>query len=117
MDLDINHDELKIRLNKNLVQKQNLSQVEVDYIKNLHIKSYEICKEIKKTDDTSKLKQLASEWEENQFLLQIAWGFNPDRNYHKFWELPKCDCPSMDNDDKYPYGNYYKSGGCLLHGC
>lgn len=48
--------------------------------------------------------------------LQEAWGFTQDKNFHKFWNRPGCICPSMDNDDRYPYGPYIHTTDCSLHG-
>lgn len=35
--------------------------------------------------------------------------------YH-FWIRPKCTCPKLDNDDRYPYGYYVVNMTCPLHG-
>lgn len=50
-----------------------------------------------------------------EFELQKAWGFSQDKNFHRFWNRPGCSCPTMDNDDRYPYGSYIITGGCSLH--
>ena len=48
--------------------------------------------------------------------LQALWGFEQNINYYKFWDVPACACPSMDNNDKYPYGNYVINLSCPVHG-
>jgi len=60
--------------------------------------------------------EYAAKWEQNEYRLQALWGFPLDSKYHKFWEMPGCTCPKMDNDDAYPTGYYTRSGDCPLHG-
>lgn len=54
-------------------------------------------------------------FDEIEFTLQDLWGFERDKKFHKFWELPGCECPKMDNDDAYPHGRYIYSLGCPIH--
>jgi len=49
-----------------------------------------------------------------EMRLQELWGFSIDASYTKFWRLPKCECPKMDNEDFMLPGPIY-SGNCLLH--
>ena len=46
--------------------------------------------------------------------LQGLWGFEQNVKYTKFWELPACTCPKLDNSDPiYPHPIYnYK---CIVH--
>lgn len=53
---------------------------------------------------------------ETEFKLQKAWRFEMDQAHHKFWNLPRCTCPKMDNDDRYPQGNYIYNAKCPVHG-
>jgi hypothetical protein len=51
-----------------------------------------------------------------EFELQRSWKFPLDAKFHRFWEIPGCDCHKMDNEDAYPTGHYSISGGCKIHG-
>lgn len=111
----VNHQGRMSRLNSRLVEKQGLDQERVDVIKDLHIEKDDIFELMKNTDDVKKLKELAFSVENLEFQLQAAWKFPQDRNYHRWWEVPKCKCPSMDNQDNY--GTMYRviAGHCPIH--
>ena len=109
-------DKVACYLNPALVERQNLLEVDVYNIKSLHIDRLAIEDEMMDTDDKELLKALAKDWTNVQFLMQDAWGFARDSNYHRWWTLPKCKCASMDNDDAYPSGQYWYSSECPIHG-
>ena len=48
--------------------------------------------------------------------LQKIWNFPVDDNYHRWWEVPHCVCPSLDNSERY--GTPYRiiNGDCPVHG-
>jgi hypothetical protein len=48
--------------------------------------------------------------------LQELWGFPQNMNYIKTWKYPYCKCPKTENDDRYPYGPYWTSEDCPIHG-
>jgi hypothetical protein len=52
---------------------------------------------------------------ELEHALQDLWKFNRDRNYIRDWYYPHCTCAKVDNDDRYPYGSYYRSVDCPIH--
>ena len=62
------------------------------------------------------LKTCYQLWLENERSLQKLWGFEENDNYIKWWNVPKCGCPKLDNEDAYPTGYYTTSGNCLIHG-
>ena len=68
------------------------------------------------TCSDTELKKFDRKVEHIEFALQDLWGFPLDKNYHKFWNRPRCSCPKMDNEDNYPYGYYTIDCGCKLHG-
>jgi hypothetical protein len=103
-------------INKNLVERQNVSLANLKLIKTLHKTKHNIAVEIEKTDDVVELHKLANAITEVEFKLQKAWGFPEDIKYHKFWYTKKCTCPKIDNDDDYPHGYYTINLECTLHG-
>ena len=110
------HDE-GIRLNERLILQQNLSESEVAEILRLHEYKLTIRAKMKALPpDNPKIKAYAKDLEQVEFLLQDAWKFERNINYHKFWEAPHCNCPKMDNDDAWPSGHYVRHLGCPVHG-
>lgn len=106
-----------IRLNERLVLQQKLSESEVAEILRLHEYKLTIRAKMKALPpDNPKIKAYAKDLEQIEFLLQDAWKFERNINYHKFWEAPHCTCPKMDNDDAWPTGYYVKNFGCPVHG-
>lgn len=104
-------------LNSRLVEQQNLTEEKINILKNLHIGMHETKEKMKETDDKSALRELAFTVENLEFMMQEAWGFPKDRNYHSHWlEVPKCTCPKMDNRENY--GTKYRviDGKCPVHG-
>ena len=104
-----------LRLNKNLILRQGLTEGEVEKIKELHVCRLILEWEIATNKDAD-FESLIRDWHEVQFKLQEAWKFPLDKNYHRFWDIPTCKCPKMDNDDAYPTGYYVYSADCPLHG-
>jgi len=107
-------------LNKNLIDSQNCWHM-LSVLKTLH--SVRLCiedgmkTESEKDKPDEQVMDVFNEmWESNQFNLQEAWGFPKDSKFHRFWDIPACECPRMDNSDNYPYGHYVTSGGCNIHG-
>ena len=106
-----------IRLNEYLILQQKLSEVEVEQILRLHEYKLTICAKMEALlPDNPKIKVYAKDLEQLEFLLQDAWKFERNINYHKFWEAPHCTCPKMDNDDAWPSGHYIRNFGCPVHG-
>lgn len=101
-------------LNPMLVKRQNLNHEAVERIKALHVQRLSI------EDDFQNHKISAQEyregWTQLQFELQTAWGFPHNQNFHRFWDMPGCKCPKIDNNDAWPTGHYIVSQSCPVHG-
>ena len=104
-----------LKLNSRLIEKQGLTQAEVDIIKELHVRRNEI-EENLQTCRLEERRVLLECWTDNQYKLQSAWRFPEDAKFHRFWDIDGCDCPKMDNDDAYPTGYYVVSQACRIHG-
>jgi hypothetical protein len=113
LDLEIiQHDGNTSQLSSALVKKQGLNQNDVDKIKKLHNKKYDILLEMKETEDSAQLKLLSLDIEAVEFELQEAWGFPKDRNYHYWWQVPHCEC-----DGRSGYGTLVSpiNKNCKVH--
>lgn len=120
--LHITYDDLTIKYNgkeiymlsKALLDRQNCWD-NLDEIKEIHWFKLVIFELIAETKSVSLLRSLAQDLTEIEYKLQELWGFKLDANYHRFWDVPKCRCPILDNCDRYPFGGVI-STTCPLHG-
>lgn len=120
----IERDDLKIEfpdnshtyLNLRLVREKNLSMETVIKIKQKHLEVYNLVKALEKEQCPVVLKDLVNKWTKLQFELQKLWGFEQNPDFHRFWDLPKCTCPKIDNEDLYGMNFSIKNLKCILHG-
>ena len=87
----------------------------LELIRSLH-KTRFYLEDLLENCEASDIESLLKKWEEIQFKLQKAWGFEKNAKFHKFWEIPGCSCPKLDSEDSYPSGYYYVSQECKYHG-
>lgn len=105
-----------VSLNSRLISRQGLDEESVSKITKLHVVRNCYTSLIEVTDDVNKLRYFSLFITQIDFKLQELWGFPQDSIYHRFWELPKCDCPKSDNLDTYGTGHRYINPNCPLHG-
>ena len=103
-------------INSNLVVRQKISFEEVDKIKKLHTLKNCYLDLMHKYSEPDKLKYFSSIITQIEFQLQKLWGFPQNEYYHRFWELPKCECPKMDNIETYGTGHRWFNPQCRIHG-
>ena len=104
-----------LTLNDSLIQKQGLTNEQVELILKLHMRRIKIETEMESAP-REQLKGIYVRWEHNQAMLQKAWGFPSNERYWAWWRLKPCTCPKLDNWDRYPHGPYIYSQNCPLHG-
>lgn len=107
--------EEKYVMNKRLLDQQNC-WTNLEAIKEVHWFKQMLYDMIRKERNSKKLKELAKDITECEFELQRLWKFTEDDKFHMFWETPKCQCPVLDNRDRYPTGYYVINLSCPLHG-
>ena len=115
--LIIKYKDKTVLLNRYILKRQNKDNEEsINKIKDLHLRKLKIFDKMEQTDDVIKLHQFAKELEQIEFDLQKEWGFEQDRDFHRWWLVPKCTCPDMDNEEMYgmPYGMVDEN--CPVHG-
>ena len=106
-------------INEELAEQRALSEGAIERIQKLHVKRHKLhCKILKKLPSIGPEELRKKYWRAYwiECKLQKLWGFPVDANYIKFWRIPGCSCPRMDNDDRYPTGLYVYSGSCPIHG-
>lgn len=101
-------------MNKALLDRQNCWE-NLDAIKEAHVRKLMVYELIEKETDKNMLKKLAVTLTDIEFELQALWKFSIDANFHRIWEYPKCECPVIDNRERYPHGHIIVAS-CPLHG-
>lgn len=105
----------KSQINPNLIKRQGVDDVGLDIIKALHAQKYSLFERMEETEDPIKLKELAQKVESVEFKLQREWKFPISKNYHRWFEVPRCQCPKSDNVDYLGTGYRVISATCPIH--
>lgn len=106
-------------INLELAQKQNLNEAEIFQIEQLHYARsllHEAIQQAVSAGNVNVARSIAKALPEIELELQKLWKFKQNLGYYKFWHVPGCVCPCMDNEDRFPYGNYVISTDCPVHG-
>ena len=119
MKLTIEYKKNNIYLNPLLVTKQQLTQERVDKILALHVQKSKLIDALDELDvdkNLVKAKFLSQCVTRVEFELQKNWGFTQDASYHRWWLLPGCKCPKIDNEERYTTAYKIVASNCPLHG-
>ena len=106
-------------INLELAQRQNLNEAEIFQIEQLHYARsllHEAIQQAVAAGNVNVARSIAKALPEIELELQKLWKFKQDLNYYRFWEVPGCQCPSMDNSDAFPSGYYCINSSCPVHG-
>jgi len=103
-------------LNSMLVRKQKLIGLEIELLKISHITRYYLFGMMELTEDPELLRQYAAKFEELEYLQQTLWRFEPNKDYHRWYDVPKCTCPKQDNDDLFGCKQRIIDLKCIIHG-
>ena len=102
-------------LNRHLMERQN-ALANLEDIKTVHQTKLDIYDAIRYESDPRILRSFANDLTLCEFELQKLWKFPEDARFHRFWETPRCECPKMDNEERYGTSYSAISLGCKLHG-
>jgi len=105
-----------IQLNTNLIRQKNLNNQDIERISKLHSVKECFKSLMEKESDVERLRYFSKLITQIDFQLQKLWKFEQDITHHRFWELPKCDCPKSDNNDVCGLGHRFINNNCVLHG-
>lgn len=105
-------------INPRLAARQGLTDLQIDELKDLHIKRCQLYERFTYflTQENSYIPELLKEYTAGEFAMQRLWGFPEDANYHRFWDIPACTCPRMDNNERVGTPYHITSSECPLHG-
>lgn len=97
--------------------RQNNAEDNLKLIKRLMKTKFKLYQQMDLQDTQYALRELSKGVKENEFKIMEAYNFEPDANKFRFWEMPKCSCPTMDNQERWGQGvGFYVSSSCLIHG-
>ena len=77
---------------------------------------FELFNEMDKEEDPKELRILDKKVTDNEFIIQELFNFPRNANFHRFWDVPKCECPKMDNEDSWGTKYCIISEKCKIHG-
>ena len=108
---------LVLKLNSTMIEKRGLSEEGVQLLLKLHEKRWKKIELMKTLDptDRSALHSLRNQITEIDFELQRTWGFEVNKNFHRFFDLPHCTCPKMDNEQRLGTNYLVLDGSCPVH--
>jgi len=104
-------------LSPTLVEKQKVTPDQLEALKLSHLVRDHLFEEAKKVlREPLKLKLLAVLFDHLETEQQKLWNFEPNSNFHRFFDFPGCKCPKLDNADRL--GTRYKifQEDCPIHG-
>jgi len=116
-DLLITYKNQSTVLNASLLKKQGIEDLEtVERLCASHVDKFKIFEAMENTDDPKELHDLAIVYEALEFSQQHVWGFPENRDMHRWWVVPKCTCPHVDNENAYGTEYRHINGNCPVHG-
>ena len=109
-------DGTKTFINPHLLAKQGVSDDNLTLIRHSHVYKWQLYKEMEEAHNPHDLQVIAKKVEQLEFYQQELWGFPKNACYHKFWNMPQCECPALDNSELYGTGQRVYADFCPIHG-
>lgn len=103
-------------INQNLVNRQKVSAEDVKKIVKLQTIRKYFYDFIELSNDKEEIRRLDKIITQIEFQLQKLWGFPQNRNFHRWFDVPKCSCPKWDNADSLGSDFRIINPNCILHG-
>ena len=104
------------QLNGRLAIKQNVSDEQLEKLKATHVLAHSLKEAARRTTDVVKLRMLAAEFDKLETEQQLLWNFEPDPNFHRFFDFPGCTCPKLDNAERLGTPYLIINATCPIHG-
>ena len=88
----------------------------VEKLKECYNTKFKLYEQIASCDDSMSIKQIAIEIKDLKMNIQELFNLKRSSDHFRFWEMPKCSCPKMDNAEHW--GTAYKiyTQNCIVHG-
>lgn len=101
----------KLKLNKQLLKKQNVSKEAQREIEHIHGLIDKIVK------DPEHYLNPVKDIEDLEYKLQALWNFKIDKKFHTHrFRIKDCTCPILDNAEIYGSGLFWSNKKCKWHG-
>jgi hypothetical protein len=104
------------QLNYYLAERQGLDDATMEQLIETHIERLQIFEMMENTDDVEQLKRLAKDFRNLEFEQQALWGFDRNEDFHRWFNVPKCSCPKLDNMDFIGTEYNIYVDNCPIHG-
>ncbi len=102
-------------INKSLIESQGVSDENLEQIKECVIDRVKIFELMEATDNIVELLKHASDVEYIEYQQQRLWGFPEDYTFHRWFDVPKCTCPTCDNAERVGTVERNISTRCPIH--
>lgn len=104
-------------LNSRLAARQNVSDDQLQALRASHVIRRTIFDLAKANiDHPTTLQMLARVFDNLENEQQELWNFGADPNFHRFFDMPGCTCPRMDNEDRLGTPHKVHDSTCPIHG-
>ena len=106
----------ELKLNTELLENNKVPEENIKIMKNQYKKLKQLFDNANYLYETTKLngwsetkkgiaKDIGKQLEEIEMKLQKLWNFPQDDNFYTYWNLlPGCECPQLDNKERYGNG-------------
>ena len=104
-------------LNSRLAERQKVTANQLQALRASHVVRRTVFDLAKANiDHPTTLQMLARVFDNLENEQQALWNFPVDPNHHRFFDMPGCTCPRMDNEERLgtPYKTYDTT--CPIHG-
>ena len=102
-------------LNPDLIIKQKLTKDDVKQLIILNQQKIVCYNEAEHTEDATKLRALAAECEMIEYQIQDILHFKRNKNYHRWFDFPKCTCNKLDNEQNIGSDIRFYNQCCIIH--
>jgi len=98
-----------------LERRKQVTIQDFNNIKILHKQKMEVFELMENSNDLKKLKELAKLVTRIEYELQKAWHFKKNKYMHKWYDVPQCECPKLDNQERLGTKYQIISETCSIH--
>ena len=112
MIINVEHNGEGVQLNSRLLARQGITDPAP--ILALHLEKLKLFEKV--TNGNLHPAEAVRPYADLENALQEAWGFGANGNYHRWWELPGCTCPKIDNLEVVGCDISYYNMECKAHG-
>lgn len=104
-------------LNPRLAQAQNVTDDQLEALRASHVIRHHLFQAARNGLSNDLLLQMvATVFDALETEQQKLWNFPTDPNHHRWFDVPGCTCPKMDNAERLGTPHRVYSNDCPIHG-